>query len=87
MAHGNSKHETEFKRTMPSVIDKMKSEEGGAKKVYRKMVCTDPKTPHLCAEICEDHLSSTYTGRTSNHLHFHCVLQKYHPLSASLVVK
>jgi hypothetical protein len=26
---------------MPSVIDKMKSEEGGAKKVYRKMVCTD----------------------------------------------
>jgi hypothetical protein len=41
MAHGNSKHETEFKRTMPSVIDKMKSEEGGAKKVYRKMVCTD----------------------------------------------
>ena len=41
MAHGNSKHETEFKRTMPSVIDKMKSEEGRAKKVYRKMVCTD----------------------------------------------
>ena len=31
----------EFKRTMPSVIDKMKSEEGGEKKVYRKMVCTD----------------------------------------------
>ena len=31
----------EFKRTMPSVIDKMKSEKGGAKKVYRKMVCTD----------------------------------------------
>ena len=31
----------EFKRTMPSVIDKMKSEEGGEKEVYRKMVCTD----------------------------------------------
>jgi hypothetical protein len=41
MAHGNSKHETEFKRTMSSVIDKMKSEEGGANKVYRKMICTD----------------------------------------------
>ena len=26
---------------MPSVIDQIKSEEGGAKKVYRKMVCTD----------------------------------------------
>jgi hypothetical protein len=31
----------ELKRTMPSVIDKIKSEEGGEKKVYRKMVCTD----------------------------------------------
>ena len=41
MAHGNSKIETEFKRTMLSVIDKMKFEEGGAKKVYRKIVCTD----------------------------------------------
>ena len=26
---------------MPSVIHQIKSEEGGAKKVYRKMVCTD----------------------------------------------
>jgi hypothetical protein len=32
MAHGNSKHETEFKRTMSSVIDKMKSEEGGVRR-------------------------------------------------------
>ena len=31
----------ELKRTMPSVIDKIKSEEGGEKKVYRKMVYTD----------------------------------------------
>ena len=31
----------EFKRTMPTVIDKMKAEEGSEKKVYRKMVCTD----------------------------------------------
>ena len=48
MAHENSKHEAEFKRTMPSVIDKMKSEEGGAKKgiqengMYRSMaICRE----------------------------------------------
>lgn len=36
----NSKHDTEYKRTMPSVIDKIKNVDGGAKKVYRKMICS-----------------------------------------------
>lgn len=36
MGHGNSRHETEFKRTMPSVINKIKSKEGGAKKYTGK---------------------------------------------------
>ncbi|CAG2246623.1 unnamed protein product [Mytilus edulis] len=43
MAHGNSKHDGEFKRTMPSVIDKVKDHVGseGAKKLYRTMVCSE----------------------------------------------
>ncbi|CAC5396076.1 unnamed protein product [Mytilus coruscus] len=43
MAHGNSKNDGEFKRTMPSVIDKVKDYVGseGAKKVYRTMVSTE----------------------------------------------
>lgn len=43
MAHGNSKHDGEFKRTMPSVIDKVKEhvDSEDAKKLYRTIVCSE----------------------------------------------
>ncbi|CAG2245650.1 unnamed protein product [Mytilus edulis] len=41
MPHGNSKHDTEFVRTMPSVIDTIKEKEGNPHKVYKKMICTN----------------------------------------------
>lgn len=34
MPHGNSKHDTEFIRTMPSVIDQIREKEGAPHKVY-----------------------------------------------------
>ncbi|VDI63133.1 Hypothetical predicted protein [Mytilus galloprovincialis] len=41
MPHGNSKHDTEFVRTMPSVSDTIKEKEGNPHKVYKKMICTN----------------------------------------------
>ncbi|CAC5417469.1 unnamed protein product [Mytilus coruscus] len=49
MAHGNSKHDGEFKRTMLSVIDKVKDRVGSddAKQVYRSMVCTEQEDGNM----------------------------------------
>ena len=41
MQHGNSKHDSEFVRTMPSVVEETKCKEGDPHKVYKKMICTN----------------------------------------------
>jgi len=41
MPHGNSKHDSEFVRTMPSVVEEIKCKEGDPHKVYKKMICTN----------------------------------------------
>jgi hypothetical protein len=37
MPHGNSKHDSEFVRTMQSVVEEIKCKEGDPHKVYKKM--------------------------------------------------
>ena len=41
MPHGNSKHDTEFIRTMPSVIDQIREKEGAPHKVYTNIICSN----------------------------------------------
>lgn len=41
MPHGNSKHNTEFIRTMPSVIDQIREKEGAPNKVYKNIICSN----------------------------------------------
>ena len=41
MPHGNSKHDSEFVRTIPSVVEEIKCKKGDPHKVYKKMICTN----------------------------------------------
>jgi hypothetical protein len=41
MTHGDSKHDTEFIRTMPSVIDQIREKEGASHKVYKNIICSN----------------------------------------------
>ena len=41
MQHGNSKHDSEFVRTMQSVVEEIKCKEEDPHKVYKKMICTN----------------------------------------------
>jgi hypothetical protein len=41
MTRGDSKHDTEFIRTMPSVIDQIREKEGAPHKVYKNIICSN----------------------------------------------